>query len=76
MKTEGFKSANHKFIYSFVDDIDEEKKETKTRLKTENKGKNILSITEMTDDAISHKSRNTSSAKSDRSFASGDEDDN
>ena len=30
----------------------------------------------MTDDAISHRSRNTSSAKSDRSAQSGDEEDN
>jgi len=30
----------------------------------------------MTDDAMSHRSRNTSSAKSDRSYASDDEGDN
>lgn len=61
---------NHKFLYTFVDEKSEEKK---TKSKGESKGgKNILSITAMTDDAMSHRSRNTSEAKSDRSFHSSD----
>lgn len=37
---------------------------------------NFLSITKMTDDAISHRSRNNSTAKSDRSAGDSDLDDN
>ena len=53
---------NHKFIYSFIDELKDEKHESKRH-----KGKNMLSITQMTDDAMSHTSKQ-SSAKSDRSF--------
>ena len=47
---------------------------TSTRPKTDNKGKNVLSITAMTDDAMSHRSRVTSPAHSDRSYLDDDED--
>lgn len=64
---------NHKFIYTFVDDDKKEEKSTKPK---SGKSNNVLSITAMTDDAMSHRSRATSSAKSDRSFASDDGDNN
>ncbi len=71
LKRDGYKAMSHKFIYSFVD---EGKVEKGNNYKSEGtKGTNVLSITAMTDDAMSHRSRNTSSAKSDRSFYSGDE---
>ena len=64
---------NHKFIYTFVDDDKKEEKSTKPK---SGKSNNVLSITAMTDDAMSHRSRATSSAKSDRSFASDDGENN
>lgn len=61
---------NHKFIYSFIEEGSTGKA---TRPKVAgDRGRNILSITDMTDDAISHRSRNNSEAKSDRSFVSDD----
>lgn len=55
---------NSKFIYSFV----EEEEEPKSRRKKQEPNTNLLSVIKMTDDAISHRSRNVSSAKSDRSY--------
>lgn len=61
---------SHKFLYSFIDEKSQEKGD---KSKADSKGgRNILSITAMTDDAMSHRSRNTSEAKSDRSFHSSD----
>lgn len=56
----------HKFLCTYVDESEKGPKTTKP--KTDNKGKNVLSITNMTDDAMSHRSRNTSPAHSDRSY--------
>lgn len=54
----------------------DEKRQTKTKPKADSsRGGNVLSITDMTDDAMSHRSRNTSQAKSDRS-ADSDADNN
>ena len=58
---------NHKFRYTFVDDVSSQRA---TKPRSDNKSKNTLSITAMTNDAMSHRSRATSSAKSDRSFVS------
>lgn len=78
---ESYRAINSKFIYSFIDD--EEPKNTKSTKKNNNNlsvgsvgGSNFLSITKMTDDAISHRSRNNSEAKSDRSYADDDDEDN
>lgn len=70
VKNDGYVAKSHKFIYSFVDDEEDEKdKGRKTQRKTKSKdGGNILSITHMTDEAISHRSRDMSSVKSDRSY--------
>jgi hypothetical protein len=71
LKSEGYKAQSHKFMYSF---IDEDKSSGVTKLKGSSRGTNVLSITAMTDDAMSHRSRNTSEAHSDRSFV--DDEDN
>lgn len=63
----------HKFLCTFVDES--QKGANTTKPKTDHKGKNVLSITSMTDDAMSHRSRNTSPAHSDRSYVD-DEDNN
>ena len=67
LKSEGYKAMNHKFIYTFIEEDKSERKGTKPK---SDKSGNVLSITAMTNDAMSHRSRATSSAKSDRSFAS------
>ena len=72
LKTEGYRAMPHKFLCTYVDES--EKGVTSTKPKVDNKGKNILSITSMTDDAMSHRSRNTSPAHSDRSYM--DDEDN
>ena len=70
MKGEGYKTMSHKFLYNFVSQ--EEREEKKTQPKSKAIKANVLSITDMTDQAISHRSRNNSSAHSDRSFVDDD----
>lgn len=77
-KSEGYKANHEKFIYTFIEDEDEKKTEklvpksnTKRKDPSDSGSKKaggLLSITEMTDEAISHRSRAVSSCKSDRSY--------
>lgn len=72
---------NSKFIYSFIDDHPSsqgavtKKKAGSNKLDVPSSQSNHLSITKLTDDAISHRSRNNSSAKSDRSYVGDDDND-
>ena len=78
--SEGYKVNSKKFTYTFVDDGGDKKnsgrsnrlappkKEEKSTRKSDGKSGNALSVIQMTDDAISHRSRNVSECKSDRSY--------
>ena len=58
---EGYKANNKKFIYSFTGDyVGGKPAEKSTRKKDDGKSSNFLSVITMTDDAITHRSRNVS----------------
>ena len=73
---EGYKANAAKFTYTFLnEDKDVSRgnrlaptKDDKGSKKSDSKSGNVLSVIQMTDDAISHRSRNVSECKSDRSY--------
>ena len=72
---EGYKADHTKFVYSFI--YDQPLTSSQKSKKKSGKGdSNFLSVVQMTDDAISHRSRNVSTTKSDRSYRQSESGDN
>jgi ATP-dependent DNA ligase len=72
MLSDGYKPNSSKFTNSF--DTDNQLSTKKARRSNDDADSNLLSVTKMTNDAISHRSREVSHAKSDRSNTNNDDD--